>query len=118
MSKLTSSEVVTVWEMRNSGAGIREIAAALGKTYTQIDYHLRKEYFQTRDRRRYRVVGDKAAPHPVKRVEAPEQLLAERDARSNEPRTLSQIMFGDPPFSQSALAKFSQRGAAAPTEGG
>ena len=41
----------------------------------------------------------------VKKPPIPEQILDDRDRRANEPRTLSQEMFGDPPFSQSALGR-------------
>ncbi len=41
----------------------------------------------------------------VERIEAPENLFVERDMRLNEPRSLSQVVFGDPPYSQSALAR-------------
>lgn len=38
------------------------------------------------------------------RIEVPSEVLLERERRMNEPRTFSQVAFGDPPFSQSALA--------------
>lgn len=40
---------------------------------------------------------------PVTSVKVDPALLADREKRANEPRTLTAILCGDPPFSQSAL---------------
>ena len=104
-TKWTLPEKLKALDMRAAGIHLRDIALALGRTYGSVDAHLRKEEINQRRRERTRREKLKDTPHlnVVKTISVPKHLWIERDYRSNEPRTTTQELMGDPPRKQSAL---------------
>lgn len=74
--------------------------AAIAKMMGRSDAAVRKWKFRQGER-----IFKRAKRESANSTDAPPELLADRDARANEPRSLSAIMFGDPPPSRSALGR-------------
>ena len=105
--KWTARERLAVYDLQMMGLDRKEIAKRLGRTYGSVDGFLRRPSIEASRRARKKAEGNKERRFfdQVRSIFVPPQLWIERERRLNEPRTLTQELFGDPPFSQSALSK-------------
>lgn len=89
----TSQDIQTAVQMRKEMKSFREIAEALGrKDPDPISKFLRRlNLGQENERNR-----DNGRSTHEEIVRAPDEVLAEREQRLGEPRTLGMLLFGDP----------------------
>lgn len=86
-----------VRRLRRDGAGWTEIARQIGCNESSIRKVWARRYAGAESIR--------ATPHIAVLFRPTPEMIAARDARYEEPQTLTQVLMGDPPFSQSALAR-------------
>lgn len=110
----TPQEKVRAKELRATGMYFRNIAEMMGKSENALRSFFKrqnpeyKEQEKMRSRQRNKNIRHKLDngvrnEEQIKYGRAPKEAFAERDARYGERRTLTQVFFGDPEPSRSAL---------------